>query len=98
MAVKTASNGPPMLPFGSEFAMARIGVTAATKMLSEVVTECGGVAESATLTVKFEVPAAVGVPLIIPVAGFRESPVGRVPAVALQVRAPFPPTARREAE
>jgi hypothetical protein len=87
-----------MLPFGREFATARRGATAATDMLSVVITDFVGVPESATPIVKFELPAAVGVPLIVPVAGFRESPLGRVPAIILQVRAPLPPAARKEAE
>src|SRR6266403_1209445 len=57
-----------MLPFGREFATARRGATAATDMLSVVVTDFVGVPESATFTVKFELPAVVGVPLIGPVA------------------------------
>ena len=49
---------------------------------------------SVTRTVKFDVPAAVGVPEKTPVA---ESvrPVGRVPAVLAQVNAPEPPDAAR---
>ena len=86
------------MPFGREFATARRGATAATDMLSVVITDFVGVPESATLTVKFELPVAVGVPLIVPVAGFRESPFGRVPAITPQVRAPLPPAARKEAE
>ena len=38
-----------------------------------------------TWTVKFEVPAAVGVPLISPVAAFRLNPAGSAPAVMAHV-------------
>jgi hypothetical protein len=38
-----------------------------------------GVAESATRTLKLEVPAVVGVPLITPVLAFRFNPAGNEP-------------------
>jgi hypothetical protein len=37
-------------------------------------------AESVTVTVKFEVAAAFGVPVMAPVVAFRPRPAGRVPA------------------
>jgi hypothetical protein len=40
---------------------------------------------SVTVTVKFCIPAVVGVPLITPVPVFKLSPVGSVPAVTAQV-------------
>ena len=40
---------------------------------------------------KFDVPAAVGVPEIAPVAAFRVNPVGSVPAVTDQVIGAVPP-------
>ena len=40
---------------------------------------------------KFDVPAAVGVPEIAPVAAFRVNPVGRAPAVIDQVIGAAPP-------
>jgi hypothetical protein len=39
---------------------------------------CLGVPESATYTLKFEVPAAVGVPVIVPVL-LSVSPAGKLP-------------------
>ena len=66
----------------------------------EVVTETGGltvmlkfavavlavgVSESVTVTVKFVVPAVVGVPEIAPVAAFSTNPVGRDPVVTVQL-------------
>jgi hypothetical protein len=52
-----------------------------------------------TLTaVKVEVPAAVGVPLIAPVCGFRDSPAGRFPEVTDQVYGLTPPVAASVAE
>ncbi len=44
----------------------------------------GGDCESVTFTVKFEVPAAVGVPVIAPVVLSNVNPLGRPPAVMLQ--------------
>ena len=49
-------------------------------------------AESFTCTVKFAVPAAVGVPEIVP-AGASVRPSGSFPAVVLQVFPPVPPVA-----
>ena len=45
----------------------------------------GGVSESATCTVKFDVPAVVGVPKIAPVVWFNCKPGGRLPLAMLQV-------------
>ena len=42
---------------------------------------CAGLPLSVTVTVKFEVPLAVGIPEITPVAGARANPAGRVPVV-----------------
>ena len=60
-------------------------------MLSALVTFCCGVPESAAWTVKFEVPAVVGVPVIAPVLTFKLRPVGSAPTVTDQVTAPEPP-------
>src|SRR3990172_9620916 len=46
---------------------------------------------SVALTVKFEVPAAVGVPLISPVALLRLSPAGSAPTVTAHVTGDLPP-------
>ena len=62
-----------------------------TVMLSGIATVVGGFAESVALKVIAEVPAAVGVPAIMPVLGFRVSPRGSVPVVRLQVTAPVAP-------
>jgi hypothetical protein len=44
-----------------------------------------GVSESVTVTVKFVVPAVVGVPEIAPVAELRIRPAGKLPVVTLHV-------------
>src|SRR3989304_489177 len=48
---------------------------------------------SITRTVKFDVPAAVGVPLITPVAVFRFNPAGRLPVATDQLYGVLPPVA-----
>ena len=54
-------------------------------MLSGAVAVAGGVSESATCTVKFDVPAVVGVPVMAPVLAFNCKPDGKVPLVMLHV-------------
>jgi predicted ribosome-associated RNA-binding protein Tma20 len=52
---------------------------------------------SATCAVKFDVPAADGVPLITP-AELSDSPVGSVPALTVHEYPPVPPLAARVCE
>jgi hypothetical protein len=54
-----------------------------------------GADESATEIVKVDVPVAVGVPEITPVAAFRVRPAGRVPAEIDHVYGIEPPVAAR---
>jgi hypothetical protein len=51
--------------------------------------------ESVTCTVKFVIPAAVGVPLIIPVESFSASPAGKLPLEIAQEYGGVPPVAAR---
>lgn len=51
-----------------------------------------GCVESTTITVKSKAPAAVGVPVIAPVAGSRVRPGGRVPDATDQVNGGVPPS------
>jgi len=51
------------------------------------------VAESVTVTVKVNVPAADGVPEITPVDEFKVNPAGRLPVVTDQVYGVTPPVA-----
>ena len=61
--------------------------------------DAAGDAESETLKVNgVALIAAVGVPLIAPVDGFRDSPAGSVPPVSVQVYGVIPPLAARFAE
>ena len=68
-------------------------LAAAMLMLSACVAVAGVEAESVAFTVKFAVPATVGVPVIAPVPAFSVKPVGREPVVIDQVTAPVPPVA-----
>jgi hypothetical protein len=61
-----------------------------------LVTFCWGVPESAACTVKLNVPAVVGVPVIAPVEAFRDRLAGRVvPPLRVQTTAPEPPVEAR---
>jgi hypothetical protein len=53
---------------------------------------------SVTLTVKFEVPAVVGVPLITPVEELSKRPAGKEPVRILHARGNTPPEAVMVAE
>ena len=50
-----------------------------------------GVVESVTFSVKLEVPVAVGMPLITPVAGASVKPVGKAPALIVHENGVVPP-------
>src|SRR5262245_19211955 len=63
-----------------------------TVMLRALVTFC---IPAVTLTVKPEVPVAVGVPEITPLAGVRVSPAGSVPLAIDHVYGGVPPVAVR---
>ena len=52
---------------------------------------------SVTVTVKLEVAAVVGVPVMLPEV-LSDRPPGRLPEVTLQEYPPLPPEAAREAE
>ena len=72
------------------------GIPTVNVMLSALFTLCGGVPESVAVTVKFVVPAVVGVPEIVPEL-LNVSPAGGEPEVMLQVWARPPPEATTEA-
>ena len=66
--------------------MVVIGKAAFTRMLNCWTAVCGvGVAESVTVTLKVEVPDAVGMPLIAPVVAFNVRPAGKLPVVTLHL-------------
>ncbi len=56
-----------------------------TVMLRFAVADPCGLEESVTLAVKFDVPDAVGVPVIAPVLVFKLKPAGRLPVLTLHV-------------
>jgi hypothetical protein len=78
----------------------RVVVVMTSSGLMVMVNACfavwGGVPESVAVTVKFVVPAAVGVPEMSP-APLRVNPAGSFPVVTLQLIAPVPPEAASEA-
>jgi len=53
---------------------------------------------SVTRTVKFEVPAVVGVPVIAPVDPFNVKPAGKLPTTVAHVYGVVPPAATKVAE
>ena len=59
-------------------------------MLSPWVLVCGGLLESVAATVKLDVPAVVGEPVIAPVP-LKFNPGGKLPWARLQVIVPVPP-------
>lgn len=83
-----------MVPPGSGDVVvtARVGV-----MVSAIDLVVIAPAVSATCTVKFEVPAVVGVPLSTPVL-LRETPAGKDPVLTDQVCEPVPPVAVKVCE
>jgi hypothetical protein len=70
-------------------------VVTAIDRLTDLV--CAGFSASVTVAVKLAVPLVVGVPAMIPVAGTRVSPAGRLPVVIDQLYGPVPPVALRVA-
>ncbi len=86
--------GVPTVPEGSDVVLMLSvpPVDPFTEMLSAAVWICCGVPVSATFTVKYEVPVAVGVPEMPPVL-VRVKPEGNDPVSRLQVRVPVPPVA-----
>ena len=87
-AAMEALYATPTVPFGRTLVMLRgemmVMATAALAVEPTL---------SFTCTVKFEVPCAVGVPEITPVAGEMESPAGSEPAVMLHEYGVTPPAA-----
>ena len=73
-----------MTPAAREFVVTvRAGFT--TMLRFAVAVFAVGVSESVTVTVKFVVPEAVGVPEIAPVAALSNNPVGKLPVVTVHV-------------
>ena len=72
------------MPDGREVVVTdRPGGETVINRLAEAV--LGGLFESVTVTVKLEVPVAVGVPVIAPLEALRLSPAGSEPLVSAQV-------------
>jgi hypothetical protein len=76
-----------------------VGGGAAAKVIVETADfVCTGALLSVTVTVKVDIPLAVGVPEIVPVADPSVSPAGRLPEVMDQVYGWVPPLAVRVCE
>lgn len=75
----------PTVPPGNEVVVMLGAPAGFTFMVSEAdVAESGpALLESVTLTVKVDVPAAVGVPVIAPVLPFKFKPAGRLPEASV---------------
>ena len=73
---------PTVPPERDDVETESVGVAAATAMLSDFVAVL--LLASVTLTVKDEVPDAVGVPEITPEEAFSDSPAGSEPLLTLQ--------------
>jgi hypothetical protein len=89
LAVSACEYAVPIVPFGSD-AVVIVSVSGATAMLSAFDAEL--LPLSTTVTVKFAVPGAVGVPAMLPLAA-RLSPAGGEPAERIQTYPPVPPLA-----
>lgn len=86
MAVKELEYVVPTIPEGSVAVSANVeDVPAATTIERAADLVCTGLPASVTVTVKAEVPDAVGVPEIAPVAEDKVMPAGRLPVVTAQV-------------
>jgi hypothetical protein len=84
--------GTPTKPFGR---LANVSVRfpgVVIVKLNGPLTLCCGVELSVTCSVRFEIPAAVGVPLIV--QPFCVNPAGNVPTVVVQVNGAVPPVVR----
>src|SRR5215831_19154516 len=88
----TAAGSPPSTMAGVGSVGQIIVVEGLTVMPRALVTFCD---PAVTLTVKPEVPVAVGVPEITPLAGVRVSPAGSVPLAIDHVYGGVPPVAVR---
>ena len=78
-AVSVAEYAVPTLPFGNDVVVI-VSVAGVVVSVSAAVALCAGLLESVTLKVSATPDtAAVGVPVIAPVAVFNDNPAGRVP-------------------
>jgi hypothetical protein len=68
-----------------------IASTGLMMMLNCFVAICCGMPESVACTVKLDIPAVVGVPVIAPVAAFKVRPAGKVPTETAHDTAGVPP-------
>jgi len=86
--------GTPTVPFGRLVSVKLNGPGGLIVRLSGPLVLSCGLELSTTLTVRFEIPAAVGVPLIVQPFPVKVRPAGSVPPVMLQVYGAVPPFTR----
>jgi hypothetical protein len=76
----------PTCPAETEAVVICTGIGAVPTVSENVfVADCAGVAESVTFAMKLNVPVAVGVPEIVPVAADSVKPAGSAPELRLQL-------------
>jgi hypothetical protein len=94
-AVSVVEYTLPVCPEGHELVVICTAViAAATVSVSDLVVVCAvGVVESAIFAVKLNEPDAVGVPEIVPVVADSVRPLGKDPALTLQLYGVVPPVA-----
>jgi len=91
-AASVALYATPCVPIGSDLVVMMGVANVPTISVSVVeVPICCGVAESFTWNTSCAVAAAVGVPLMIPVAGSSDNPLGIVPETRENVNGTIPP-------
>ena len=73
------------MPAGSGLEVLMVRVAGLTVRANAFDAVCGVPAESCTWTVKFDVAAVVGVPVIAPVAAFKLRPAGSEPVITVQL-------------
>ena len=89
VALAVCEYAVPTVPFDSVAGFTVIAAFTVTLYAWEPVAPRPSVA----VTVKFDVAAVVGVPVIAPVAAANDNPAGKLPAVMLNVYDPLPPVA-----
>jgi hypothetical protein len=94
VAFRLALYAVPTWPFGNDVVVMASGAAIVSESDTDLLWT--GLLESLTLKVsEVALTAAVGVPLMAPVAAFRDSPVGNVPLVSDQLYGVVPPVAFR---
>ncbi len=89
MAAKVWLYAPPTVPSGN----AAVVITGTALIMIDNACSSNAAAASSTRTVKLDVPAVVGVPLMTPVAPSSTRPAGKAPTEIDQFNGAVPPVA-----